>query len=256
MLHANILLQRVFLLCARSDWDAASHALKELRPVAEKLGDALPETVRCLIQYATGVVAQGTGDLAGALAAYESPLLALSPSTNKTMRINPRRDTAILAALNTVHILREPTHPSHSRMNGILAMVEPFCVNSPNPYIQSAYWLVRATAQNDSTIQTKQYLHQALQSAQAINNNQITCITLNFMSWKYFRGVIGEQSEKSARAARHMAIKANDRLWVSVSDAMLAETLERQGKADDARNVREEANMVMTGLPPALKKRA
>lgn len=79
-------------------------------------------------------------------------------------------------------------------------------------------------------------------------------MTLTFMSWKYFRGVVGEQSEKSARAGRAMAKKANDRLWVSVTDQMLAETLDRQGKADEARAVREEADRLLMGLPAALKR--
>jgi hypothetical protein len=79
-------------------------------------------------------------------------------------------------------------------------------------------------------------------------------MTLTFMSWKYFRGVVGEQAEKSARAGRAMAKKANDRLWVSVTDEMLAETLERQGKSEEAEGVRDEGHRVMTGLPPALKR--
>ena len=73
------------------------------------------------------------------------------------------------------------------------------------------------------------------------------------MSWKYFRGVVGQQSEKSAMAGRAVAKKANDALWVSVTDEMLAETLDRQGKVDDARVVREEALRVMMGLPAPLK---
>lgn len=79
-------------------------------------------------------------------------------------------------------------------------------------------------------------------------------MTLTFMSWKYFRGVVGEQAEKSARAGRAMAKKANDRLWVSVTDEMLAETLERQGKSEEAMAVRDEGQRVVMGLPGSLKK--
>jgi hypothetical protein len=206
------------------------------------------------MEYATGAIAQGTGDLAAALASFRSPILSLSPSTSKTMRNDPRRDTAILAALNTVLILRDPNHPYHSQLPSVLSTLEAFCQSSPNRYIQAAYYLVCATVQKDSTIQTKQFLQQALQSATSIGNCQITCMTLTFMSWKYFRGVVGEQSEKSARAGRAMAKRASDRLWVSVTDDMLAETLERQGKGEEARGVREEAHRVMMSLPPSLKK--
>ncbi|RLL94617.1 hypothetical protein CFD26_102343 [Aspergillus turcosus] len=244
----------VFLACGRTDWDLANQTLKELRPIAEELGDQLPDTIQCLMEYATGALAQATGDLKAALSIFQSPLLSLSSITSKTARNDPRRDIAILAALNTILILRDPDHPSHSNLPSALSLVESFCKGSPNKYIQAAYYLVCATVQTESTIQTKQYLQQALQSATAISNSQITCMTLTFMSWKYFRGVVGEQAEKSARAGRAMAKKANDRLWVSVTDEMLAETLERQGKSEEAEGVRDEGHRVMTGLPSALKR--
>lgn len=79
-------------------------------------------------------------------------------------------------------------------------------------------------------------------------------MTLTFMSWKYFRGVVGEQAEKSARAGNAMATKAKDRLWFSVTGEMMAETLERQGKGEEANGVREEGQRVTMGLPPALKR--
>lgn len=79
-------------------------------------------------------------------------------------------------------------------------------------------------------------------------------MTLTFMSWKYFRGVVGEQAEKSARAGRAMAKRANHRLWASVTDEMLADTLERQGKGDEANSVREEGQRLVMGLPPGLQR--
>lgn len=253
-LYCNFLLQRVFLAAARTDWDLASQTLKELRQFTQEAGSDLPASIECLIEYAAGTIAQATGDLAAALSIFQSPLLSLSPSASKTSRNDPCRDTCILAALNTVLIIREPGHPSHSHLPNILALLESFCQNSPNKYIQAAYYLVCATVQTESTIQTKQYLQQALQSATAISNSQITCMTLTFMSWKYFRGVVGEQAEKSARAGRAMAKRANDRLWASVTDEMLADTLERQGKTDEARGVREEGGRLNMGLPPGLRR--
>ncbi|KAH8431286.1 uncharacterized protein LDX57_008948 [Aspergillus melleus] len=253
-LYCNLLLQQVFLACSRTDWELASKALNELRQEAHKLGEGLPNTIQCLIEYAGGTIAQATGDLQTALGAFQSPSLSLASFQSKAARNDPCRDIAILASLNTVLIIREPTHPAHYQLPTILSTVESFCKGSPNKYIQAAYYLVCATVQTDSTIQTKQFLQQALQSATAISNSQITCMTLTFMSWKYFRGVVGEQAEKSARAGRAMAKKANDRLWVSVTDEMLAETLERQGKNEEAMGVREEGHRVMMGLPPALKR--
>lgn len=253
-LYCNFLLQKVFLACSRTDWDLASKTLKDLQQVFQELGSTLPDTIECLMEYAAGTIAQATGDLKKALAIFQSPLLSLNASTSKTARNDPCRDTRILAGLNSVLIIRDPAHPSHSLLSTVLANIEPFCQSSPNKYIQAAYYLVCATLQSESTIQTKQYLQQALQSATAISNSQITCMTLTFMSWKYFRGVVGEQAEKSARAGRAMAKRANDRLWASVTDDMLAETLERQGKSEEAQGVREEGQRLVAGLPPGLRR--
>ncbi|KAJ5719632.1 hypothetical protein N7493_007210 [Penicillium malachiteum] len=255
-LYCNFLLQRVFLACSRTDWDMATQSLKDLRQVVHEIGANTSTAIACLMEYAAGTIAQATGDLDTALSIYQSPLLLLSPSSSKTARNNPCRDTCILAALNTVLIIRDPAHPAHSSLANILANLDLFCSVSPNKYIQAAYHLVCATVHTDSTIQTKQYLQQALQSATAISNSQITCMTLTFMSWRYFRGVVGEQAEKSARAGRAMAKRANDRLWASVTDEMLADTLERQGKGDEARGVREEGQRLIMSLPPGLKRPA
>ncbi|OJJ43782.1 hypothetical protein ASPZODRAFT_135808 [Penicilliopsis zonata CBS 506.65] len=254
MLYCNILLQQVFLSCARTDWDLARHSLADVREVTEELNTVDTATIECLIEYAAGIIAQGTGDLKAALTFFQSPLLSLSSGASKTARNDPRRDLAILAALNAITIVRDPEHPEHHRLAILLNSIEPFCKSSPNKYLEAAYYLVCATVHTESTIQTKQFLQQALQSATAISNSQITCITLTFMSWKYFRGVVGEQAEKSARAGRAMAKRANDRLWVSVTDEMLAETLEIQGKNDEARAVREEGQRIIMGLPPTLKR--
>lgn len=253
-LCCNIILQQVFLACCRTDWDFARENLNELRQIAQELGDNLSGNFQCLMEYTAGTIAQATGDLKTALTIFQTPLLSLSPNASKTTRNDPCRDIAILAAINTALIIRDPSHPSHSLLPTILSTIESFAKTSPNKYIQAAYYLINAIVQTESTIQTKQFLQQALQSATAISNSQITCMTLTFMSWKYFRGVVGEQAEKSARAGRAMAKKANDRLWVSVTDEMLAETLERQGKGEEAGSVRDEGMRVTMGLPGALRR--
>ncbi|KAL3457817.1 cohesin loading factor-domain-containing protein [Aspergillus heterothallicus] len=255
-LFCNLLLQQIFLACGRTDWDLASRTLKELVQETQALEDNFSGAIQCLMQYAAGIIAQARGDLSGALTAFQSPILSLSSSFSKTARNDPHRDVAILAAINTVLILRDPSHPSHSQLPSLLSTLDSFCRASTSKYIQAAYYLLCATVQTDSTIQTKQYLQQALQSATAIGNSQITCMTLTFMSWKYFRGVVGEQAEKSARAGQVMAKKASDRLWGSVTDEILADTLERQGKREEANGVREEGHRIMMGLPSALRRPA
>lgn len=249
-----MLLQQVFLACSRTDWDLASQTYEKLQQKVPDIDDTSGETIQCLMEYSRGIIAQGTGDLRGALAIFRQPVFALDRPSNKASLNNPRRDTSVLAGLNTVLMLRDQSQPSsHDATLQALADLEPSCRASPNKYIKAAYSLISATIQTESTIQTKRDLHQALKAAMAISNSQVTCIALTFMSWKYFRGVVGEQSEKSARAARAMAGKADDKLWVSVTEELLADTLDRQGKSGEARTGRAEAEKALESLPPGVK---
>ena len=69
------------------------------------------------------------------------------------------------------------------------------------------------------------------------------------MSWKFFRGVVAEQAEKSARASQGLAKKGRDPLWICVADGVLADTLEVQGKGEEAEKVRREGWEVAGRLP-------
>ncbi|KAI1914052.1 hypothetical protein LOZ61_002471 [Ophidiomyces ophidiicola] len=254
LLYLHMLLQQVFLACARTDWPLASRTLKEVHLIFTYLKDGSQDAIGCLIQYATGVLAQATGNLDDALNIFQQPIFLLSQFPHKTCRNDPHRDTAILAGLNCILIHRNPGHVAYMSATNSLAALEPFCQDSPNKYIRAAYSLISATIQTESTMQTKRNLHQSLQAATAIGNSQVTCLALTFMSWKYFRGVVGEQSEKSAMAAKAMARKTDDKLWISVTDELLAETLERQGKTNEAIALRKKADSELARLPAILTK--
>ena len=79
-------------------------------------------------------------------------------------------------------------------------------------------------------------------------------MTLSVMSAKFFKGVVGEQAEKSARAGQNMAYKSGMKLWMSVSNGMLADTLERQGKREEADRVRQAAIRLAGQLPKTLQR--
>lgn len=228
--------------------------MKEIRKVLSELDDPASSAIQSLTEYASGLIAQSNGDLQRALEIFEQPIFNLTNYPNKISRHDILRDTAILANLNLVLILRDPVQVDRSAAIHTLTKVEPYCQNNPSKYIQAAYSLISATIHTESTIQTKHDLHKALQSATAISNSQVTCMALTFMSWKYFRGVIGEQSEKSAMAARAMARKADNKLWISVTEELLAETLDRQGKSGEALTLRGKAGKELSELPPCLKK--
>jgi hypothetical protein len=254
ILHCQFLVQLTFLRSSRGDWKSASDTLADGLKSATELGNVLPAEMRCLLAYLQGVIYQGTGDLQKALSSFQRPELALPPQNTITAQIDVCRDTAILAALDSVLILRDPRQPQTHRMDGILESVQPFCVSSSSKYIQAAYNLVRAAIHPDeeASIKRKEYLQYAFKAATAITNNQITCIALSYMSWKIFSGVIGAQAEKSSWASRAMAQKAGNGLWVSVADNLLANTLDREGKTQQAMQIRNEALKNAATLPEAL----
>ena len=79
------------------------------------------------------------------------------------------------------------------------------------------------------------------------------CMVLNFMSWKFFRGNVGEQAEKSAKASQTLAQKCMDGLWMSVSAGVLGDTLEAAGRIEEAKRARESGAVTATALPEELQ---
>lgn len=69
------------------------------------------------------------------------------------------------------------------------------------------------------------------------------------MSYKFFKGVVGEQAEKSARASENLSRKGMDALWRSVSAGVVGETLEMAGRGEEASKVREMGREIASGLP-------
>src|SRR4051794_39402204 len=196
-------LHLTFALCARTDWTAAQQSMNELQKSVELVGTEIPESLQSLILYLVGVIHQGTGDLDAAITVYMNPTFNLDnyngPAISGVQSIC--RDVAILASLNSVFIWRDVNRPQYHKIDPMLEKVAPLCESHPNLDLQAAFNLVKAVGNpNDPIIKTKTFLQLAMKGAQSVANNQLLSITLSFMSWKYFRGVVGEQAEKSARA--------------------------------------------------------
>jgi len=254
-LYCYMELHLCFALCARTDWESALASIEALKEAVKSVTVGDTELLNTQLLYITGVIHQSTGNLPDALSVFQSPALALQPNVNIPHRHQTRHDLSILATLNAILILREPSQPKHSQLDSLLSAVEASCISHPDKNIVSAYYLVRATAHaDDPIIKTKQYLQHALQAAKVVANNQLTGITLNFMSWKFFRGVVGDQAENSARASQKLAKKSGDNLWISVADGLLADTLEVQGKHAEAVAARKEATAVAEGLPVGVQR--
>jgi hypothetical protein len=248
-------LHLTFTLCARTAWPEAQDQFRQLEETAGLLQPQLPDNLSILIFYLDGVIQQGTGNLSRALQIFQSPSLALSNPAPSRLQ----HDLAILSILSTLLIIRSPTHPSHYQVPALLSSLEALHLSptTSNKSLLSATHLLLATATGGSTIvRTKQHLQFALQAAKQASNNQLMCMTLNFMSWKFFRGVVGDQAEKSARASQNLARKGMDRLWASVAAGVLSDTLEVMGRVAEAEDVRREGREIAKTLPTALWREA
>lgn len=78
---------------------------------------------------------------------------------------------------------------------------------------------------------------------------------MNAMTDLFFQGIIGDQAEKSVKAARSLARKGHDNLWWCVADSMFAEINERCGKPGEAAAARKEGANLLKGLPDSLKRK-
>ncbi|KAI4136795.1 MAG: hypothetical protein LQ340_008118, partial [Diploschistes diacapsis] len=121
--------------------------------------------------------------------------------------------------------------------------------------LRAAHSLVLSITANTQheLLKTKENLARVLTEAKITANNQLTCIALNFMTENFFRGLVGDQSLKSARTALNMARRQKNDLWTSVADGLLAESLETQGMGSEAEQVRGEARQIAAKLPEVMQ---
>ena len=329
-LECQLLLERALLLCARSEWALAGSTLDEASKICRDFqNELLHVDFHYLMAYIRGVILQGMGHLSEALAIFLGEDLAFPAGCSKTSRLNVRRDLALLAALNSILIIRSPSHASHYLLPSILSITDPYLAASPNKHLVASYSLVLATLDpsthhlisspggmsttlqstspstntmnitpnpnaaltppttanptgrplpppssslpttsssssspsttthqpSSALLTTKKHLSIALQLSKTINNIQITAITLSVMCAKFFAGVLGVQAEKSARAGVNMSHKSGMKLWMAVSQGMLADTLERHRHVEESARARRVAGVLMDGLPPAVRER-
>lgn len=264
-LECCFLLDRAFLLCGKGDWTPVRSIIDEVFALSKGLADALPTDIICTAKYLEGAMYQATGDLNTALRIFQSTTFALRqdnlepssarkagrPSSSKGQQDTSVRRLSLLAAMNTILIIRSPSHPQHDLLQPLLASIEPLITSSPHKSIQASYSLILSTLAESSTtiLKTKQHLGNALSTAQASGNAQVTALTLILMSDKFFKGVVGDQAMKCAKAASHQARRSGDPLWLSVAQGMEAECLDIMGKTEEARKLGDAARKVTAELP-------
>jgi hypothetical protein len=235
-----------FCAAGTNDWAKVKHCIDKIHSTARDFEIDLEGTLECLTLYLTGAYHQGRGEFDAALNIFENERFRLPSAKNTTVSYAEQveRDIAILAALNTLWILQEKPRQNPTHNLALVESLEQICVHHPNKDIETAFNLIAATVHTNpptELFKIKAYLRSALVGAQATGNTQFLCITLNVMCSRFFSNVVGDQAEKSAKAASVQASKSGNVLWMSVADGMLAQCYEVQGKKIEAQITREQA---------------
>ena len=222
-----------------SDWTETKRHLDALKTTLRQLEAPLTGPLGHLALYFDGVYHQGIGDLDTALKIFGDAKFNLNTakSTTLTPASQVERDLSILAALSTLWMSQAKEPKDLDQNAAMKEALEPICANHANMDIRTAFHLIAATCETDPPIQLidiKHRLKVALAYANTTTNVQLLCICLSIMCNRFFRGVVGPQAEKSAKAASVQATRTGNALWVSVTDGMLARCYEVQGKLQDA----------------------
>jgi hypothetical protein len=240
------------LACNQGKWEEAERLLSTLRDQASKPPFSDAATYDRLLMYFTGAMAQAQGSLNKALSVYQSPLLALTQTAAHVSDFNT--DIAILAAMNQILIISDPAHPHHSRAANLVSQIEPFCTKHPNSNIVLAFNMIRlVTDPRDSKLSLKNSLTAILPLAKRVENFQIITMCLNLMGQLFFSETLGEQAQKSVRAARSSSRSSGMPVWQAVASGLLITTLQRHGQHEQIQFVQKELAAVWEKLPPQLR---
>lgn len=237
-----------------TDWKSAKDALDGLELGIKDLQQSVEPTLVLLAPYLRAMYLQGTGDIMQALRIYEGGQFAL-PETNagpQTPVGQMQRDIAIVAAMNALLIRNSDPQSDVAANTALINKLQSLCESHPHADIQTAYSIVRTVIRTDpptSQLSTKTYMRNALNGAKKRGNFHLVCITLNVMCTRFFANIIGEQSIKSAMAAREQSAKSGNKLWMSASTGMLAHTFEIEGRgAEASTNLNEAVRLANVAL--------
>lgn len=224
----------------RTQWAKVRDCIQKIEALRPKPGVG---RLSLLVLYVKGTYYQGTGSLDQADQIFSDPCFDFTQPNNASPGNTGTApsEVALLAALNRIWIMQEPSRRDDQQTQELLDKVRPYCADHPDIDIRTAFNLVAAAIETTppQSIQTvKRHISTGLKFAQAANNTQLLGVALNLMRSCLFENVVGDQAVKSAKAGRAQAQKAGNLLWMSVGEGMLAQTEETQGQVVEAERLR------------------
>ena len=263
ILECRFLVEFAFLKCEKGEWDEANQAVDTIDKVSKEVGAGFPPSITCITEYLRGSIQQGSGNLDAALEIYQMPMFDLSqfvrgpePSVHHRSHDSEAetiRNIAILAAMNRLLIINDPSHPQHNRSSSIIEQLNTLVKASQDKNIQASYTLIHSLITQTGILRSKQSLIAALNSAKAIANGQITALVLMTMHQKHFIGVTDEHAVKCVRATSMQMRNWGNPMWMHVTAGVEAEALEFQGKLGESEAKMGEARRRAEGLPGRIR---
>ncbi|KNG51145.1 cohesin loading factor [Stemphylium lycopersici] len=243
------------MACSRDDHAAAEDVLSTLKKrIALPPYNKQEAFVRTLA-YLSSINDQRNGHLDSALSTSSSAILAVPEKGHATPA---RTDIAIMAALNRLLILRDPTHPHHFQASLLLEHLKPLCEDHANQYVRMTFRLVHAFHGEAAAIShQKKTVQQAVGIAQEISqktqNFEFVAMTMCYFVARFFADTVGEKSIQAIRAARSQAIKSRRPLWIAVAAGLSINTYRRNGLSEEAAKATREFDAVRPQLPGVLR---
>jgi hypothetical protein len=204
-----------------------------------------------MLSYLSGVLEQSSGSIESALASYCTAEFDLPDAASGS---DFKTDLAILATMNRLLLVRDPSHPDHYLTQVLFAQLQPLCSNHPNLHIECAFRIIQAINNPDETInRQKTLIESTANKAMKLKNMQFVALCLNYMSSRFFADQVGPRPIKSVRAARHVSKQGRSSLWRAVSLGLCISTFQRNGMLEDASLCQQAFEEVRGKLPPALR---
>jgi hypothetical protein len=234
----------------------ATEALTMLKKYAAHPPPNSDGSCHLTLSYLSAVLDQRSGSFDSAVRIYSSDAFQM-PTQGSSAKV----DFAILAALNTVLIMRNRGPSYQNTTAALLSQLTPLCENHPNQYIQMAHRLVYAMSSPDisteaSIMRKKTSLQAAVNRANGImkktQNREFVIVALPYFAETFFKDRINGQAVQAVRATRSNIKQVHRPLWTAVAANMCIHTLERNGLVEEAEAARREYEGVKHLLPPAL----
>lgn len=216
-------------------WTAFDGVLAQLRRTLESIDQGHPQirSVKAQYQYLVHVAAQARGDAGWHPQTFDDYLQLIETATLSQGDIYA--DLAILSVLNALLFLHQsPDHCPHIPPQ-TFAILERRSAKHPNSNIQAAFDLVRCMChQTGSWLDMKKGLGSGLDVAFAMANTQLTTMMMAYTCTALQEDAVGENAIFSAASTVRHAAKLGDKLWMAVTEGILADRMEKSGNWKEA----------------------